>query len=333
MSVSDVEIDRLFRAMSPASDLADRPSLSAAEIAIREGIIRGTFRRAPRRSRRGIVWAGVTTATAAMAVAVLVAVTVLTPSQPAMALTPPPLSYTAAPALAEVFADAQDALQAPPDVEQESRVRSVAWGWNVDMGDKRVEIVPQEITFTWAPGETATSTIIAGDSLWPDGNRPEGVEPSPYEPGEVIDTVVTPPEEFTLPPAAQELRGSSREDLESALAVFGATPESSSGELAAAIMGLFGYWTLNDEQHATLLEILADADGISVRGETNDRLGRDVIGLQMSSVIPERVETLFVSVETGRIVGVESELVKSLDGLPTGVILYTMWDADEADSR
>lgn len=30
----------------------------------------------------------------------------------------------------------------------------------------------------------------------------------------------------------------------------------------------------------------------------------------------------------GRVVGIESELIKPLDGLPAGVISYTMWDAE-----
>ncbi|WP_261987730.1 MULTISPECIES: hypothetical protein [Microbacterium] len=37
------------------------------------------------------------------------------------------------------------------------------------------------------------------------------------------------------------------------------------------------YWTLTDEQHATLIDMLVDAGGLTVLGESQDRLGRDVV--------------------------------------------------------
>lgn len=326
MSYSDEDLDRLFRAALPARRPTDAP-LDARAIATRESIIRGTRVSPRRRPRRRFVWAGVTTATAAVVIALLVAVNILTPAQPAVALTPPALHYTPAGSVSDVLADAQQALLAPPDVAQASAVRSVMWGWNVEMASKDVEIVPQEVTLDWDPLTGSTTTIVAGESYWSDHERPEGVDPSPYEPGELIDQVVTSAEDFTLAPDAADLRGSSKADLEKALAVFGATGESSSGELLSAITGLLQYWTLDDRQHSTLLQLLDDAGDLTVLGETEDRLGRDVIGMQVSQVIPERQETLFISVDTGRIVGMESELVEPLDGLPLGVILYTMWDA------
>lgn len=327
MTHSDEDLDRIFRAANPVPPARARV-LSAADIAVRESIIRGAYKPAQRQRYAPRSWAVFATAGATVAVAAIVTVNVLMPAQQAVALTPPPLHYSAAPPLAEVIENATDHLIEPPDVDQRSSVHSSVWAWNVEMADKHVEIVPQEITFEWAQGEAATATIVAGDSFLSDNERAEGVEPSPYEPGEVIDTVVTQPEDFTLPPEVVNLDGSAATDLQAALAAFGATPESSSGELLAAITGLLEYWTLDDEQHATLLELLVDSGGVTVRGETIDRLGRDVIGLQVSSVIPERIDTVFVSTETGRIVGMESELVTQLDGLPAGVITYTMWDAD-----
>lgn len=328
MNISDDELDRLFRAARPAPK-QDDDGVSAAHIAIREDIIRGTARpRRPRqRPRRTLVWAGLTTAVASIAAVAVIAVNVLAPTGQAVALTPPPLEYRSSGSLSEVADDAEQALLAPPDVEQESRVHSVSWGWSVDVAQGHIEVVPQDITFVWAPGETATSTIVAGDPYWSDAERPADVEPSEYRPGDVIDEVVIPPEDFTLPAAAATLSGSAPEDLEPALAAFGAAPDSSSGELLAAIIGLMQYWTLSDEQHATLLGMLVNAGDVQVLGETTDRLRRDVIGLRVASTIPERIDTVFISVETGRIVGTESELTEPLDTLPAGVISYTMWDA------
>ncbi|WP_372969503.1 hypothetical protein [Microbacterium sp.] len=328
MNISDDELDRLFRAAAPVPPDSDS-RLGATAIAIREGIIRGTWKPASRASRRRLRWAAVTTAAAAAVVAVLVVVNVLAPSQQAVALAPPPLQYTAAGSVEDVIRDAHVALAASPDVSQSPGTRSVGWGWDAEMATGDVEIVPQVVTFTWAPGEPSTTTIVAGDSYWLDDELPEGVGPSPYEPGELIDRVVTPADEFALPPDALNLSGASPTALTKALVAFGATPESSSGELFAAVTGLMGYWTLSDEQHAVLLDLLVDAGGLTVLGETEDRLGRGVIGIQVSSVIPERVETMFVSIDTGRIVGMESELVKPIGELPLGVITYTMWDAPD----
>lgn len=329
MTYSDDDLDRLFRSARPARRTPDEP-LDAHAIRVRESIIRGTRSPVPRR-RTGVVWAGVTTATAAIAIAILVAVNVLMPAQTAVALTPPLLKYSPAGSLDDLLDDAEQQLAAPPDTVQRSEVHSVTWGWNVEMGSKRVEIVPQEVSFEWSATGGSSTTITAGDSYWSRNERPPGVEPSPYKPGQLIDRVVTPPENFTLAPDAVALTGSTKADLERALAVFGATPDSTSGELLAAATGLLQYWTLDDEQHATLLELLDEAGGLTVLGRTTDRIGREVIGIEVSPVIPERRETMFVSVETGRIVGMESELVERLDGLPLGVIMYTMWDAPPRD--
>lgn len=327
MHLDDDRIDGLFRAVNPAPVSApDRP-LTAAEAAVRESIIRGTHARA-RRPRRGrLAWAGLPIAAAAVAVTAIVVVNVLSPSMQATAMAPPPLHYTEAGSLDEVVEDAQDALLAPPDVAQASHVSWVSWGWSVDMSNATVEIVPQDVTVDWAPGETATTIILAGDSFWTKDERPEGIDPSPYSPGEVIDRLEAPADDLWMPADAAALSGSSPAELDTALAPFGATDASSSGELLSAITSLQQFWTLSDPQQATLLQMLVDAGGLSVRGETTDRLGRDVIGVTVASVIPERVDTFFLSTENGRIVGVESELIEPIDGLPRGVISYTMWDA------
>lgn len=330
MTIPDEELDRLFRAAAPAR-LDTDVRLDAAAIGVRESIIRGTWRRHTRSSGRGLRWAAWATATVAVVAAVVVSATVLLPSHQAVALTPPPLTYGSAEPLSDVLADAHDALLSPPLIEQRPGVESVVWGWSAEMGTGHVEVVPQNVNFVWEPGGDATTTVTAGEPYWSDEDRPGGIEPSPYEPGELIDEVVMPAEQFLVPAAVADLSGSTPAELESALSVFSAGPGASSGELVAAMTGLLDYWTLSDDQHATLLDLLQDAGGVVVRGETVDRLGRDVVGLRVSSIIPERVETVFVSMETGRIVGVESELVEPLDQLPAGVITYTMWDVADRD--
>ncbi|MFK4760668.1 hypothetical protein ACI3KS_07010 [Microbacterium sp. ZW T5_45] len=324
-TLSDEMLDRMFRAANPATR-PETSGLTAAEIAVREKIIRGAR---PRTSltRRGWALAGLPAAAAAAAVAVLVAVNVLSPGQQASALGPPPLDYAPAGTLSSVISTAEGQLLSAPDVAQESRVSTVGWAWNVDMSEKQIEIVPQDVVLEWTPGGTARTVITAGVAYWTADERPDGLDGSPYKPGEVIDTIDSVVDESWVPASVAELNGV--EGLEPALAAFGAGGDSSSGEVLAAITGLQQYWTLDDAQQAALLDILVDAGEVTVRGETEDRLGRPVIGLTVSSSVPERVETLFISTETGRLAGVESELVGPLDGLPAGVISYTMWDADD----
>jgi hypothetical protein len=328
MNVSDDELDRLFRAANPAT--TERfAALTAREIAVREGIIRGTFETSrTRRRRSGWAWGGLTAAVASIAVVAVIAVNVLGPTQSAVALTPAPLQYANAQPLSAVVSDAQQRLDMPDDVVQQSRVRTVGWGWDIDIAEEHVEVVPQEATFEWSPETGSVSTVVAAASYWADGERPKGITPSPYEPGDVISEVVTSAEDLDIPTGVVTLKGSSREQLFSALADLGATPESSSGELLLAIGQLLSYWTLTDEQHATLMRMLVDAGGVTVLGETKDRLGREVIGLRVTDDDSNYRNTLLVSEDTGRIVGMENELTTPMEFIPAGVVGYTLWDVE-----
>ncbi|MGN7948539.1 hypothetical protein ACTJKH_07320 [Microbacterium sp. 22215] len=328
MNVSDDELDRLFRASNPASAGRFAP-LTAREIAVREGIIRGTFQPSPARRRRlGWAWGGVTAAVASIAVIAVIAVNVLGPSPSALALTPAPLQYSDAQPLNAVVADAQQKLDLSEGVVQQSRVRTLGWGWNIDIATEHVEVVPQESLFEWSPESGSISTVIAAESYWADGERPEGIAESPYKPGDVISEVETSPEDLDIPPGVLALKGSSREDLLAALADFGVTPDSSSGDLLLAIGQLLSYWTLTDEQHATLISMLVDAGGITVLGETKDRLGRDVVGLRTSDDRTDYENTLLISQDSGRIIGMENELTKPMEFIPAGVVGYTLWDVE-----
>lgn len=332
MTYSEADLDRLFRAASPVPrHRASR--VTTADQEVRDRIVHGLDLRPAQWQRLPRFWAGVATATAAAAaVATLVAFSLLTPLQSAVAVTPPPLQYSSAPALSEVLNSAHARLSEHPHVAQQPRVQSVTWAWNADMAAESVEIVPQKVTFEWGAGAPATATITAAESYWAGDRLPDGIKPSQYRPGDVIDRIITMPEDMSLPPEVVDLHGSDVTSMTAALTAFGSTSQSMSGEVLAATAGLMQYWTLDDAQHATLLDLLSDAGGVTVRGETVDRLGRAVVGLRVSAVTPERSETVFVSVETGRIVGMESELIAPVEGLPLGVIIYTMFDAGEIAS-
>lgn len=326
MSISDDDLDRLFRAANPAP-AGDYASLRAEDIALRENIIRGTV--APARARpprRGWAWAGATTAVASLVIATIVVVSVFLPSQQAVALTPPPLQYSNAQPLDEVVEDALDDLDRPGGPEQESRVESLSWGWSIDMAEESIEIVPQYATFTWSPEAGSSTRIVAGESLWDDDERPEGIADSPYEPGEVISEVSTPPDEFIAPPAVLALDGADRPQLEAALESLGAPAGASSGQLLVAIGQLMSFWTLTDDQHATLIDMLVDAGGVVVLGETTDRAGRPVVGLRVADETSPYQDTVLISAKTGRIVGMENELTEPMDFIPAGVVGYTLWD-------
>lgn len=327
--IRDDELDRLFRAADPTrrEQYAD---LRAQDLAVRESIIRGT--RAPDstpRPRPRRAWAGFTVALASVLAAVVVSVLVLTPAQQAVALTPPPLIYGNPAPLDEVVENAHEALADGVGPDQERRVRMLGWGWNIDMGSQEIEIVPQESTLVWGPDGAGAVTIVAGESLWEDDDRPAGVAASPYSPGEVIASFLQTPEEFNAPEPLLTLSGSTHEDLWPVLNVYGADESSPSGELLSAIQTLLGYWTLTDAQHATLIDMLAESDGIRVLGETRDRLDRRVVGLRVEDPErPDHADTVLISTDTGRIVGVETELLHAMDFIPAGVMSYTLWDIE-----
>ena len=326
MNVSDEELDQLFRAVSPAPGARFAP-LTARDIAIREGIIRGTFELSPEpRRRAGRVWGGVTAVVASIAAVTIIAVNVLGPTQSAVALTPPPLQYANAQPLSAVVTAAELKLDLPDDVVQESRVQTLSWGWNSDMAKGRVEVVPQKTTFDWSPETGSISTVVAAESYWSGDARPEGIAESPYRPGDIISELTTSAADLDIPPGVVSLKGSSREELFAALGELGASADSSSGDLLVAISQLLSYWTLTDEQHATLIHMLVDAGDVTVLGESTDRLGRAVVGLRTTIDDRGYQNTLLISRDTGRIVGTENELTKAMEFIPAGVVGYTLWD-------
>ncbi|GAA1230236.1 hypothetical protein JOF42_000370 [Microbacterium phyllosphaerae] len=324
MNTQDDELDRLFRAANPMPDAVHTP-LRASDIAIRERIIRGEL--TPRRSRRrASAWAGLSTAVAATIALVVVAVSVLAPTQTAVAFTPPPLTYGNAEPLGDVVAEAHTRLDDTVGPEQTSAVHSLMWGWDINITKEQIEVVPQDVTFHWSVEDGSTTTIVAGESYWGDDERPQGIRASPYAPGEIISEVVTPAAEFDAPTQVIALAGSTEADLLEALNSFGTDPTVSSGAMLVAIGRLLSYWTLTDEQHATLIDLLIDAGGVTVLGRTVDRAGRDVIGLRVTDPTSPYVDTLLISIATGRIVGMENELTEPLDFIPAGVVGYTLWD-------
>ncbi len=330
MTITDERIDRLFAAANPAP-ADNRPGLRAADIAVRERIIRGErrpARRRPRAVRRGAWVAGASIAVAAAAVVTIVAVDVLTPGQQASALAPPPLTYVDPEPLDDVIRDAQTALADGDGPAQSPHVASIGWAWSINMSGEKIEIVPQEVTADWSYETGSVTTIVAGESYWPNDDRPDGVADSPYDPGEVIAVVTQSAAEFDLPRVLGDLDGASEQDLRTAMSGYEAGDATTSSELARGIVSLQSWWTLTDEQHATLLGMLEDTGDVTVLGRTEDRLGRDVVGLRVSGGSEVHDVTLLVSVETGRIVGEEVELREPQDFIPAGVIQYTLWDVE-----
>ncbi|WP_120494703.1 hypothetical protein [Microbacterium phyllosphaerae] len=326
MSISDEDLDRLFRAANPARD-SGLDSLRAQDIAVRESIIRGTY--SPTHQRRpDRAWGRFAVAVASIAVIAIVAVNVLASDQRAVALTPPPLQYDNAEPLQAVIDDARQRLESPDQIPQQPHVTSLSWGWNIDIATERVEVVPQITTFDWSTTAGSTNAIVAGKPYWAEGQRPDSLDPSPYSPGDVIAEYSVAPEDLDIPADVVALNGSTREDLARALAALGVSAEATSGELLVGIGLLQSYWTLTDEQHATLIDMLVDAGGVTVLGETRDRLGRDVVGLRVSEYSDHYEDTVLISLSTGRIVGMENELTVAQDFIPEGVVGYTLWDVE-----
>ena len=79
-----------------------------------------------------------------------------------------------------------------------------------------------------------------------------------------------------------------------------------------------------------MLDILADADGVEALGTTADRLGRQAAGLRVITTDGAASDVVLLSLDTGRIIGVERTNLVANDLIAGGAIIsYTMWDVDE----
>lgn len=319
-------LDRLLMAADPARTPRDAAP-DAAALRLRDRIMRDTA--APRRARHLTltVASGIAVATAA----VVVAVSVLMPQSEAEAVGPQPLDFSDAASLAATIDDAQaalaDAALSGPTVPVRT-VRTASWGLNIDMGTGETEVVPQFAVIQWNPDQSGLTTIVNGVPYDPD-DAAANLSAEVSSTGEVAYEIPIEPGQFATP--VPEVFGDSRAEVLRVLTALGMPAEPSGTDVVTAMTALLGQWTLTDAQESQVLDILGSADGVTALGTTEDRLGRPVAGLRVVAPDKSVSEIVLLSLDTGRVVGVERTNLVEQDVLPAGVIMsYTMWDVDES---
>ncbi|MHC9044296.1 hypothetical protein ACYX8G_06940 [Microbacterium saperdae] len=317
----NASLETMLRAAAPARTAADAKPNAAALLA-RDRILR-TDQRPQRRGRTMVIgWAsGLALATASVIVAAVVMMPQTT-ARAGAALSSSALS----PTVAEVVEDAHAELAASPGpVEPRRFVKTASWNFSVDAGTGELRVFTQLSTISWEADGSGHVVIV--NSAEQDPNDAEwyshsqiptsgSTEEFPMLPGEFLTPVTDPP-------------GESLAAMREALDALQLPRDASAFEVVTAITTLLGQWTLTNAQHAALLTIIEEAGDVGIVPVTNDRLGRPVTGLRVLSADGAVSDVVFVSTDTGRIVGLERNVIKGDDLLPAGAIMgYQLWDLE-----
>lgn len=297
----------------------------AGAIATRDRILRSTSAPKKRRRARALGWA---TGVVAVATASVVAFAMLTPQVAAVAGTPSPLDFAGSNTVSQIVDDAGTALATAPGPTEPLRlVRTASWGFAVDVSMKTTTVVPQLSTMTWQPDGSGHMTIIEGVPYDPaDAVASNAAEVKSS--GEVVADFDITPEQFASPWLT--VPGESADDMVAILRAFGMPERPTAYDVELAITSVLGQWTLTNVQHRELLLQLEQAGGGEALGTSTDRLGRPVTGIRILSPDGAVSDLVLISLETGRIVGVERTVLEADEVYPAGAITsYTMWDVDE----
>ena len=336
-TMTDDELERLLRASTPYPPALERGLSLRAQTDL-ERIMRG-----PARSRRTRRWAwGISVPAVAVAVVALVVALVvnpLAPPTPAAAQGLPPLTYAQSALGSDEAIDlAQSLLAGSPGAAEPIRESTtVAWYSHIQMDgpDRGTVISPEVTTWTW-DAEAKTSRIVttAGEQYQADGTPiPTREDVSP--PGTVLRDDRWGEEAWsyeapdgTLVPLPIALEGSSVEFYREVMREWtGAEPTGF--DVLSGIPQLLAMWTLTNEQHANLLELLRDRDDVEFLGTTTDRAARDVLAFASTNASGLHTLVLLVSADTGRVVGSETIFLGDDPDIPIptdSVMSYQMWE-------
>lgn len=332
--MDDRELVQRLRDANPVKPPRNAP-LTVRQRALMESIIAERPTPAPAR-RATAKWSLVAVPLGALAVlAVIFAQIGPFASAPAVAYGPPPLAYEAVnDSLEEIVHVAQQRLAAEEQpMVAERRSESVSWNLVVDESGEPAEVTfisPLVTSVTWTEDVAGTRVVREGEPFPVDDGAglPSDIETVP---GALVDEQTFGPGEYpAFLPDAGSLDGQYARDL---LAQYAPTSTTEPGDAMWAISDLLNEWTLTSTQHSYLLDALLSYDRIKVMGTTTDRLGRAVIGIQGMSN-GGLATTLFVSSETGRIVGVETTVATDDAALPVPqgtVTSYTLWKDHTVD--
>lgn len=327
MRTDDAVLERMLSDADPARTPRDATP-DARALAMRDRILHAPP--APRRRRaRALSWASGLTAVAA---STAIAFAIFSPQGAAVAGMPAPLDFEGSSTVGRIVDDAQAALaENPGPTVPERAVTAASWGFDVEVDTKKTEVVPQLSRLTWEPDGSGRMTIIAGVPYDPaDAAASNAAEVTSS--GEVVTDLVMEPGQFTT--AWNTVPGDTRDDMVAMLRAFGMPEDPTGVDVEAAFTTALDEWTLTDVQHQELLRLLEDAGGGDALGNTTDRLGRPVSGIRVTAPDGAFSDVVLVSLDTGRIVGVERTVLEADDVYPAGAIIsYRMWDVSEEALR
>lgn len=328
--MTDDDLARALRRLDPAETPLDAPLPLDAERRLRQILDRPPHRR----RRPAVAWMSA----AAVVVLILTIVTgvLWMPGSPASALTPKPLVYTALPSgtdAAEVIAEAQARLaNTDSGIAAERRSLSLGWYFSASPDGSEATVFRREwVDLRWNEDFSGSVVTTAAEATNADGDTVPNVDPAP---GTVVGELRYVRNQFRpLSPAPPAPTTDAMRTL--LTTATGVTDTLDAGDALVGVRTLQGEWTLDDAQQSALLDVVADAPGLRVLGTTEDRVGREVVGLAGIPSASENTDvTLLLSTATGRIVGFESALIEAnteLD-LPAGSLTeYALWDVQDRE--
>lgn len=277
----------------------------------------------PRWTRRAVL--GAVTA-GAVVVAGAMVVQVAGPDQPVFAATPPPLHLqyeNGAPGAREALLKLASVVEAEAagDELRSGRFNFVRVGqWSLDLSSSAKEgttvaVAPQVIS-TWraadGSGKVATTTLRSSDV---------GAEPD--APGLVAaaargDTQVRTYDAGQLAAVVPDPIPHDVDALSKAL--YAHQPRENGAESAVrAIADLYRAAAVDRDVRIAALRFLAQSDGVLLRGEVTDRLGRHGLAVSVDSNRDGTRDLLVFDQQTGGLLAYESVLLKKPEKLPVQV--------------
>lgn len=281
------------------------------------------------RIRRSLVF---TTAAAVVVIAVAVFGIFRVDSPAAFAVTPAPLNYQDdGRKVDDIVKNAIVNLQNQSGpASPERRSSYVGWFAQVDMdapSSEPVLITPEQVSLRWQEDLSAEQVVTAAKPYWADSARKAPLDGEITPPGTVLSKTSFAAGEFGVPSVA--IPGSDKAGMQALLVSLGLDPATGgAGDLMESIDSAMSLWTLTNEQHARLLEMLLEAGDTTVVGTATDRAGRPVVGIRAEPrAFPGTARTLLISAETGRIVGIETTRTTAEPPFSAGdVVAYKLWE-------
>lgn len=323
----DADFAALMARSNPARTPVEGPVTDSIAV-LRERLKQEELRRihgspAKRRGRR--LRAIVATAAVAVVVAVAVTLTMTVKGTPATAAVPEPLVFSAPSSTAQVIDQAIDHLATGPRTTGPLRmVKSVSWSIDLEDGAPTGPVTPEFNSLEWKTDLSGRSLSVKARTEPGIGSQVGRVVPT----DEVVSDLKFDTGQFGVPsvdPPAETDAG-----MHDLLTSVGMPAAPTGGQVVESIMTAMELWTLTDKQHASMLRVLEATGQAESVGDSVDRLGRRVAGLTVESTAAGVDETLLISADSGRIVGVESHRRTATAALPAGTVIeYRMWNPEE----